>query len=149
MTSDKTLLDFRETGRINRRMAHIDSDLSQEQLEDLVASVLRFFRTRKFGIEGGMQFLDLDLADPHPKDIRTVKVIQTILQRHREYSVVQWPGGLSLVKTAQVDALSPAYQNINESTNFIVRGGSDKVHDLLGDAPIATPKGTITENGVE
>lgn len=127
------------------RMAHIDSDLSQEKLEDLVTTMLRFFRTRKLGNEGGMQFIDLDLADPKPQDIVTVKVIQTILQRYREFSIVQWPGGLSLVKTAQVDALSEAYRHINESTNFIVRGGSDKVSDLLGDAPVAVPTGTITD----
>jgi hypothetical protein len=126
-------------------MAHTDSDLSQEKLEDLVATMLRFFRTRKLGIEGGMQFIDLDLADPKPQDIVTVRVIQAILQRHREYSIVQWPGGLSLVKTGAVDALSDAYRKINESTNFIVRGGSDKVADLLGDAPIAVPTGTVTD----
>ena len=132
-----------------RGMAHIDNDLSEEKLNDLVSTMLRWFKTRKLGIEGGMQFVDLDLAEPKPEQFTTVLVIQRILQRHREFSIVQWPGGVSLVRTAQVDALSQAYQNINESTNFIVRGGSDKVTDLVEDAPIAVPKGMITENGVE
>lgn len=130
-------------------MAHINSDLSTEKLEDLVQTVLRFMRSRKRGIEGAWQFVGLDLADPKPEYINDIRVIQTILQRHKEFSIVQWPGGVSLVKTAQVDALSPAYQQINEATNYIVRGGSDKVADLIGEAPEATPTGTITDDGVQ
>lgn len=129
---------------------HITSDLSAAKLDDLVESLIRFFRTRKFGMEGGMQFIDLDLADPKPQDFDTVRVIQEILRRYpRQYSIVQWTGGMSLVKTAQVDALSQEYQQINQATNFIVRGDSEKVRDLLGDAPIAAPTGTITKDGVQ
>jgi hypothetical protein len=96
-----------------------------------------------------MQFIDLDLAEPKPEQFNTVMVIQTILQRHKEFSLVQWSGGVSLVRTAQVDALNESYRQINEATKFIVRGGSDDVADLLGEAPIAAPTGTITESGVK
>jgi hypothetical protein len=59
---------------------------------------------------------------------------------------VNWPGGISLVRTAQVDALAQNDKTMvefNEGKNFIIRGGSDKAADLFNNA--ANPTGTIKQ----
>jgi hypothetical protein len=107
--------------------------------------LLALMAKRAPGIENGLQFEGITLNDPTPESITIVLVLKEICE-DRQYSIVNWPGGISLVRTAQVDALAQgdrAMVDFNEEKNFIIRGGSDKAADLFGNA--AAPTGTVKE----
>lgn len=111
----------------------------QKRLE-LKNQLLSLLRTRHPGIDRGLQFEGVTLDNPTPENFALVLVIKDILQQHREFSVVQWTGGIALVKTAQVEAINPDYQRVNEKADFIIRGGSDNL-DMFEDRvpkPIST-----------
>jgi hypothetical protein len=102
---------------------------------------------RAAGMEHGLQFEGVQLADPNPENLTLMLVLQELVSEDRQFSLVQWPGGVALVRTAGVDNLSKEYQQVNEGSNFIVRGGSDKAADLANVAP--TPKGADTDKGAD
>lgn len=110
---------------------------------NLRTELLALMAKRAAGIENGLQFEGITLNDPNPESITIMLVLKEICE-DRQYSIVNWPGGISLVRTAQVDALShgdKAMVDFNEENNFIIRGGGDKAANLFKNA--ATPTGTI------
>lgn len=112
----------------------------------LRTELLALMANRAPGIENGIQFEGITLDNPNPESITIMLVLKEICE-DRQYSMVNWPGGISLVRTAQVDALASkdkAMVDFNEEKNFIIRGGSDKASDLFNSA--ATPTGTIKED---
>lgn len=106
---------------------------------ELKQELLNLIRKRHPAIDRGLQFEGVSLSNPDDKSMAYIIVLQEILQEQREFSLVQWPGGIALVKTGQVDRLDKSFQDVNETANFIIRGGSDKASDLL-DRP-ASPLG--------
>lgn len=109
----------------------------QKRLE-LKNELLALLRRRHRGIDRGLQLEGVSLDNPTPENFALVLVIQDILKETREFSVVQWSGGIALVRTAQVDSINPEYQKINEAADFIIRGQSDKVVDFEDRVPVPT-----------
>ena len=99
------------------------------------------------GMENGMQFEGCTLTNPTPENVTILLVLRELVSEDRQFSIVNWPGGISLVRTAGVDNLGKEYQEVNEKANFIIRGGSDKAADLFNSAP--KPTGTVKEDGVK
>lgn len=52
-------------------------------------------------------------------------VIEEILRENRQYTLAMWPEGPAIVRTADVDALNPQFREVNESSQFLNRGGAD------------------------
>jgi hypothetical protein len=113
---------------------------------ELKHSLLALMAKRAPGNENGIQFEGVTLENPTPEAMTIVLVLQEIAQ-DRQFSIQNWPGGIALVRTAQVDSLNKDIADVNEKANFIIRGGTDKAADLL-DNP-ARPTGTVTEDGVK
>lgn len=102
---------------------------------ELKTALLALMAKRAPGVENGLQFEGVSLAEPTPKNLSVVLVLREIVNEDRQFSIVNWPGGIALVRTAGVDNLTKDYQQVNEASNFIVRGGSDKAVDLLEAVP--------------
>ena len=114
---------------------------------ELKLALLGLMAQRAPGKENGLQFEGVTLENPSPENLTVVLVLREIVTENREFSIVNWPGGISLVRTAGVDNLSHELQEVNENANFIVRGGTEKAADLLNNA--AKPTGVITPDGVK
>lgn len=114
---------------------------------ELKVALLGLMANRAPGVENGLQFEGITLDNPTPEALTILLVLREIVNDDRQFSIVQWPGGISLVRTAGVDNLDKSIQNVNENANFIVRGGTKKAVDLFDNA--AVPTGTITEDGVK
>jgi hypothetical protein len=99
------------------------------------------------GMENGIQFEGCTLENPTPANATILLVLRELVNEDRQFSLVNWPGGIALVRTAGVDNLSKEYQDVNERTNYIIRGGSDKAADLFNNVP--RPTGTVKEDGVK
>lgn len=102
---------------------------------ELKTALLALMAKRAPGVENGLQFEGVSLAEPTPKNLSVVLVLREIVNEDRQFSIVNWPGGIALVRTAGVDNLTKDYQQVNKASNFIVRGGSDKAVDLLEAVP--------------
>jgi hypothetical protein len=113
---------------------------------ELKLALLALMANRAAGVENGIQFEGVTLDKPTPETLTIVLVLREITQ-DRQYSIVNWPGGISLVRTAAVDNLDEDVRNVNQNANFIIRGGSDKSIDLVNQAP--KPTGVIKEDGVK
>lgn len=105
--------------------------LDSQKRAELKAELLALLQKRHRVIERGLQLEGVSLDNPTPETLTLVLVVQDIIREHREYSVIQWPGGISIVRTAGIDNLNKDYQEVNENSNFIVRGGSEEAEDLL------------------
>jgi hypothetical protein len=53
-------------------------------------------------------------------------VLQDILRERRDLSIVNWAGGISLVRRGQVEEIPDDIRKVNEDANFIVNGGTEK-----------------------
>lgn len=108
--------------------------------EQIKAGVLKLAREKLVKPDAGLQFEGINFANPTMEAATFLLVLQEIVTVHREYSLINWNGGVSMVRTADVDKLSAEYRGVNEKNNFIIRGGTDKSADLAGN--IATPAGS-------
>lgn len=104
--------------------------------------LLALMKQKAAAMERGIQFEGVSLDNPTPEHATILLVLRDIVNEDRQYSIVQWTGGISLVRTGQVDTLDQAQQDVNVKSNFIIRGGSEQAEDLFNHA--ATPMGTIT-----
>ncbi len=100
--------------------------------------LLEMIRKRHPAIDRGLQFEGVNMASLDDKSMAIVLVLQDILQQNRDLSVVQWPGGIALVRTQQVDTLSEEYKQVNEKANYIIRGGSEKAESLADHVAVPT-----------
>lgn len=114
--------------------------LDSQKRAELKAELLDLLQKRHRVIERGIQLEGVSLDNPTPETLTLVLVIQDIIREHREYSVIQWPGGISIVRTAGIDNLNKDYQEVNENSNFIVRGGSEEAANLI-DTPAVPVSG--------
>jgi hypothetical protein len=106
--------------------------------ESLKLEVLQLIKKRHPAIDRGLQFEGVTLDNPTEENLATILVLQEIISQMREFSLVQWPGGIALVRTGQVDKLDSAIQEVNENSNYIIRGGSEKAAELLDNAAVPT-----------
>ena len=114
---------------------------------DLKLALLNLMSKRAAGVENGIQFEGITLDNPTEVALPIVLVLKEIINEDRQFSIVNWPGGIALVRTAGVDNLDKDVQKVNEGANFIIRGGSDKAGHLFDNAP--KPTGRVTEDGVK
>lgn len=110
--------------------------LDSQKRAELKAELLALLQKRHRVIERGLQLEGVSLDNPTPETLTLVLVVQDIIREHREYSVIQWPGGISIVRTAGIDNLNKEYQEVNENSNFIVRGGTAEAADLLNNPAV-------------
>lgn len=110
--------------------------LDSQKRAELKAELLALLQKRHRVIERGLQLEGVSLDNPTPETLTLVLVVQDIIREHREYSVIQWPGGISIVRTAGIDNLNKDFQEVNENSNFIVRGGSEEAADLLNNPAV-------------
>ena len=103
---------------------------------ELKVELLNLLKQRHRVIERGIQLEGVSLDNPTPETLTLVLVIQDIIREHREYSVIQWPGGISIVRTAGIDNLNKDFQQVNENSNYIVRGGTEEAADLLNNPAV-------------
>lgn len=113
--------------------------LDSQKRAELKRELETLIRKRHPAIDRGLQFEGVTLLDPNEASLSVLLVLQEIVREHREFSIVQWPGGIALVKTGQVDNLNKDYQSVNEQSNYIIRGGSEKAAELLDH--VAVPQG--------
>ena len=113
---------------------------------ELKLALLALMAQRAPGKENGLQFEGVTLENPTPENLTVVLVLREIVSEDRQFSIVNWPGGVSLVNKRDIDALARDFREPNEKTNYIISGGTDKAADLLNNA--AKPTGTITPDGV-
>jgi len=111
--------------------------LKREQIKQ---GILNLARTKLIKPDAGLQFEGINFAEPTMESATLLLVLQEICTANREYSLINWQGGVSLVRTADVEKLKSDLRDVNEKTNFIIRGGTDKSADLA--ANIAAPKGS-------
>lgn len=114
--------------------------LDSQKRAELKAELLDLLQKRHRVIERGIQLEGVSLDNPTPETLTLVLVIQDIIREHREYSVIQWPGGISIVRTAGIDNLNKDYQEVNENSSFIVRGGTEEAANLI-DTPAVPVSG--------
>lgn len=119
-----------------RAMTNVAPALDPQKRAELKTELLNLLRRRHRGIDRGLQLEGVNLDNPTPENFALILVIQDILQESREFSVIQWTGGIAIVRTAQVDSIAPEYQKVNEGADFIIRGQSDKVEDFPNRVPI-------------
>lgn len=110
----------------------------------LKADILEKIRKRHPAIDRGLQIEGCTLDNPTEENLAILIVLQEIVTEHREFSIVQWAGGVALVRTAQVDRINKDFQEVNETSNFIIRGGTDKAADLMNNVAVAS--GTYEED---
>lgn len=96
----------------------------------LRGELLQLMRLRLRKPGDSFQFEGLDLQADDPKSLALRLVIEDIIRDYRGVSLVQWPGGPAIVRTADVDALAGWLREINEGTDFIIRGGSEQAADV-------------------
>lgn len=120
-------------------IAALDSKFRQ----NLKFELLELIRKRHPAIDRGLQFEGVNMASLDDKGLAVVLTVQEILQQNRDLSLVQWPGGIALVRTQQVEQLNPDFQHVNETANYIIRGGSEKTEDLTN--YVAVPTGPKEE----
>ena len=116
-------------------MTNLSSALDSQKRAELKAQLLDLLRKRHRAIDRGLQLEGVTLDNPTPENFALILVIKEILQENREFSVVQWAGGIAIVRTGQVDNLNKDYQAVNENSDFIIRGGSDKLFDFEDRVP--------------
>lgn len=109
----------------------------------LKSQIIKLMESKSAGMERGIQFEGVTLSNPTPQNFTVIMLLQEILRERRDFGLVQWPGGVSLVNKRDIDALSREYREPNEKTNFIISGGTDKAADLLNNA--AKPTGQYTD----
>jgi hypothetical protein len=105
---------------------------------NLKLELLQLIKKRHPAMDRGLQFEGVTLDNPTEENLATILVLQEIITEMREFSLVQWPGGIALVRTGQVEKLDKAYQEVNENSNYIIRGGTEKASDLLDNAAVPT-----------
>lgn len=108
--------------------------------ENFKIELLALIKKRHPAIDRGLQFEGVTLDNPTEENLATLLVLREIVATMREFSIVQWPGGIALVKTDQVNKLDKSYQDVNENSNYIIRGGSEKAADLFENAAVPTGK---------
>lgn len=107
---------------------------------ELKVEIIALIKKRHPAIDRGLQFEGVTLDNPNEKSLATILVLQEIVSTMREFSLVQWAGGIALVRTGQVEKIDKAYQEVNENANYIIRGGTEKAADLLENAAVPTGK---------
>jgi hypothetical protein len=124
-------------------MANIDSVpvvFDSKWRNELKVEIIALIKKRHPAIDRGLQFEGVTLDNPNEKSLATILVLQEIVSTMREFSLVQWAGGIALVRTGQVEKIDKAYQEVNENANYIIRGGTEKAGDLLENAAVPTGK---------
>ena len=107
--------------------------------EQIKGEILKLAQAQLIKPDSGMQFEGINFANPTMEGAALLLILQEICTVHREYSLVNWTGGVSLVRTADVDKLRADMRDVNEKNNFIIKGGTDKAADLANN--VATPAG--------
>lgn len=105
---------------------------------NLKLELLQLIKKRHPAMDRGLQFEGVTLDNPTEENLATILVLQEIITEMREFSLVQWPGGIALVRTGQVEKLDKAIQEVNENSNYIIRGGTEKAADILDNAAVPT-----------
>lgn len=121
-----------------KSLSFITDSLKRAKIEKEVLALARRLLVKP---DSCLDFEGINFADPTPEAATTLLILQNITKKHREFSLVNFKGGVALVRTEDVEKLKSDIRDINEKSNFIITGGSDKAANLA--ANVAEPAGTI------
>lgn len=129
------------TNPIARSISFLTDSLKRAKIE---GEILKLAKKLLVKPDACLDFEGVNFAEPTPEAATLLLILQNITKKHREYSLVNFKGGVALVRTEDVEKLQGEILGINEKSNFIIRGGTDKAADLA--AHVAAPTGTIKED---
>lgn len=118
--------------RVLNSLSFITDSLKRSKIE---GELLALARKTLVKPDACLDFEGVSFTDPTPEAATVLLILQNLTKKHREYSLVNFKGGVALVRTEDVEKLSAEIRDINEKSNFIVKGGTDKAADLAANLP--------------
>jgi hypothetical protein len=129
------------TNPLKQSISFLTDSLKRARIE---GEILKLAKKLLVKPDACLDFEGVNFAEPTPEAATLLLILQNITKKHREYSLVNFRGGVALVRTEDVEKLTSDIRDVNEKANFIIRGGTDKAADLA--ANIAAPTGTVKED---
>lgn len=129
------------TNPIMKSISFLTDSLKRAKIE---GEILKLAKKLLVKPDACLDFEGVNFAEPTPEAATLLLILQNITKKHREYSLVNFRGGVALVRTEDVEKLTSDIRDVNEKANFIIRGGTDKAADLA--ANIAAPTGTVKDD---
>lgn len=102
-----------------------DGKKKKELKEELLATLRQNLRNTNDALDlEGVDFRASGLSKAEAeKAALLMEAIQELVREHREYSIVDFSGGLTIVLTRGVEALPKELREFNERIGIIERGG--------------------------
>ena len=102
----------------------------------LKKELIQLITQKHSALDRGLQFPGVTHDNPSPDSMTIMLVLQDILRERRDLSIVNWAGGISLVRRGQVDEIPEEIRKVNEDAHFIINGGTDKGAHLIDYAAV-------------
>ena len=102
----------------------------------LKKELIQLITQKHAALDRGLQFPGVTHQNPSPDSMTIMLVLQDILRERRDLSIVNWAGGISLVRRGQVAEIPDEIRKVNEDANFIINGGTDKGANLVDNAAV-------------
>ena len=99
------------------------------------AALLAHFRSHLVKPWALVDFPGIQFTNPTPEAATTLLILQSIVSKNRDYTLINFSGGVAVVRTADYETINKDYQQVNENANMVIRGGTDKSADLLDNLP--------------
>ncbi len=126
------------TNPLSKSISYLTDSLKRAKIE---GAILKLAKQLLVKPDACLDFEGVNFAEPTPEAATLLLILQNITKKHREFSLVNFKGGVALVRTEDVEKLKSEILDINQKSNFIIKGGTDKSADLA--AHIAAPTGTV------
>lgn len=115
-------------------LSFITDSLKRSRIEGEILALARKLLVKP---DACLDFEGVSFTDPTPEAATLLLILQSIAKKHREFSLVNFKGGVALVRTEDVEKLDGSLRHINEKSNFIITGGSEKAANLADN--VASP----------
>lgn len=99
---------------------------SYQYRRQLKKELIKLITEKHSALDRGLQFPGVTHDNPSPASMTIMLVLQDILRERRDLSIVNWAGGISLVRRGQVEEIPDDMRKVNEDANFIINGGTEK-----------------------
>lgn len=122
-------------------LSFITDSLKRSRMEGEILALARRLLVKP---DACLDFEGVNFSEPTPEAATLLLILQSITKKHREFSLVNFKGGVALVRTEDVEKLGAEIRTVNEKSNFIIKGGTDKSADLAANiaAPTNSTEGT-------
>lgn len=129
------------TNPIKNAVSFLSDSLKRAKIEGEILALANKLLVKP---DSCLDFEGINFADPTPESATLLLILQSITKKHKKFSLVNFKGGVALVRTEDVEKLAADVRDINEKSNFIITGGSEKAANLADN--VAVPTGTIKED---